>query len=116
MGQEVTVFRRPDLMVVGFALALALPGASRAFAQQAMPLDADKDGSNQIILNASVDACGFGGIPRINEWAFVSLPPGRKIRVYPGDEVLVKGTFHVKEQVENGLVVGLFSITADSVK
>jgi hypothetical protein len=82
----------------------------------AMPLDLDKAGTNEFILNASIDACGFGGVPRINEWAYVSLPAGQKARLYPGDEVVVKGTFYVEERIEGGRIVGLYSIIADSVR
>jgi hypothetical protein len=98
------------------AFVRGLDGQKVSMYGMAMPLDADKDGSHELILNASIDACGFGGVPRINEWAYVSLPADKKVRLYPGDEIVVKGTFHVAEQVEGGRIVGLFSITADSVR
>jgi hypothetical protein len=79
-----------------------------------MPLDFDNGGSTEFIVNATVDACGFGGVPRINEWAHVKLS-GRRLRFDAGQEVIVRGTFRVGEQIENGRVVGLYSMAAETI-
>jgi hypothetical protein len=45
------------------------------------------------------------------------MKPGLKARTYgAGYEILVRGTFSVAEVVEQGRVVGLYSIVADSVQ
>jgi hypothetical protein len=95
----------------------ALDGQRIEIAGNILPLDFDASGTAAFILNANVDACGFGGVPRINEWVHVKMKAGSKVRAAkPGDGILVRGTFHVAEQVEVGRVVGLYSIVADGVE
>lgn len=96
---------------------LALQGKKVEIYGNILPLDYDSSGTTTFILNASVDACGFGGVPRINEWIYVTMKPGQKARTYgAGYEILVRGTFSIAEEVEKGRVVGLYSIVADSVQ
>lgn len=96
---------------------LALNGKKVEIYGNILPLDYDSSGTSTFILNASVDACGFGGVPRINEWVYVAMKPGQKAKTYgAGYEILVRGTFSIAEEVEKGRVVGLYSIVADSVQ
>lgn len=96
---------------------LALQGKKVEIYGNILPLDYDSSGTSTFILNASVDACGFGGVPRINEWIYVTMKPGQKARTYgAGYEILVRGTFSIAEEVEKGRVVGLYSIVADTVQ
>lgn len=96
---------------------LALAGKKVEIYGNILPLDYDSSGTSTFILNASVDACGFGGVPRINEWIYVSMKPGQKAKTYgAGYEILVRGTFSIAEEVEKGRIVGLYSIVADSVQ
>jgi hypothetical protein len=96
---------------------LALQGKKVEIYGNILPLDYDSSGTSTFILNASVDACGFGGVPRINEWIYVTMKPGQKARTYgAGYEILVRGTFSIAEEIEKGRVVGLYSIVADSVQ
>jgi hypothetical protein len=95
----------------------ALDGQRIEIVGNILPLEFDASGTAAFILNATVDACGFGGVPRINEWVHVRMKDGNKTRVdKPGDEILARGVFHVAEQVEEGRVVGLYSLLADSVQ
>jgi hypothetical protein len=81
-----------------------------------LPLDFDDAGVPEFILNATVDACGFGGVPRINEWIHVRMKPGERARAYKaGEEVLVRGILTVQEVVERDRVVNLYAIVADTV-
>jgi hypothetical protein len=99
------------------ATILSLQGKKVEIYGNILPLDYDSSGTSTFILNASVDACGFGGVPRINEWIYVSMKPGQKAKTYgAGYEILVRGTFSIAEEVEKGRVVGLYSIVADSVQ
>jgi hypothetical protein len=96
---------------------LALNGKKVEIYGNILPLDYDTSGTSTFILNASVDACGFGGVPRINEWVYVTMKPGQKAKTYgAGYEILVRGTFSIAEEVEKGRIVGLYSIVADSVQ
>ena len=99
------------------ANVLALNGKKVEIYGNILPLDYDSTGTSTFILNASVDACGFGGVPRINEWIYVAMKPGLKAKTYgAGYEILVRGTFSIAEEVEKGRLVGLYSIVADSVQ
>lgn len=82
----------------------------------AMALDYSSGLMSEFILQASEDACGFGAMPRINEWIFVTMANGKKAKVSTGLDRRVEGTFHIREQVENGRVVSLYTIVADVVK
>lgn len=82
---------------------LALNGKKVEIYGNILPLDYDSSGTSTFILNASVDACGFGGVPRINEWVYVAMKPGQKAKTYgAGYEILVRGTFSIAEEVEKG--------------
>jgi hypothetical protein len=81
-----------------------------------VPLNFEDGRTTDFILNASVDACGFGATPRINEWARLTRINAPRRTFSRGEEVGVRGTFHVKEQVENGRVVGLYSVVAEEIK
>lgn len=99
------------------AQILALQGKKVEIYGNILPMDYDSSGTSTFILNASVDACGFGGVPRINEWIYVTMKPGQKARTYgAGYEILVRGTFKVAEEIDRGRVVSLYSMVADSVQ
>lgn len=94
----------------------ALSGQRVEIIGNILPLDFDGGGSHEFILNATVDACGFGGVPRINEWIHVAMKPGEKTRPFkPGEEILVRGAFSVQEVIDRDRVIGLYSMVADSV-
>lgn len=81
-----------------------------------LPLEiAEGGGVRTFILSTNADSCGFGMPLRINEWAFVTMRPGQTTK--PADtDVLVKGTFEVREVVTDGRVVGLYHLLADEVQ
>jgi hypothetical protein len=94
----------------------ALDGQKVRIVGNAMALDYSSGSMTEFILNATFDACGFGADPRINEWIHVRMAPGLKASIFTGIELEVSGTFSIKEQVEDGRVIGLYSMVADSVK
>jgi hypothetical protein len=92
----------------------ALDGKKVSITGLGLPLDY-KDGlAAEFILAVSSDVCGFGATPRINEWISVSMAAGKKAQVNWGKEMVVKGTFKVKEEIEDGRLVGLYNIIGDS--
>jgi hypothetical protein len=93
-----------------------LDGQKVAIAGIGMALDYSSGATSEFILQASVDACGFGAMPRINEWIYVKMAGGKKTPVYTAMEMVVTGTFRIREEVEDGRVVGLYSIEADRVQ
>ena len=60
------------------------------------------------------DACGCNGTPKMNEVVFCALPEGVTMDVKPGI-VHVIGKLFVGEQKEDGEVVAIYSLDADTV-
>jgi hypothetical protein len=61
------------------------------------------------------DACGCTGTPKLNEIVFCALPDGTTTDVKPGI-VRVTGRLYVGEQREDGDVVAVYVLDADSVQ
>lgn len=61
------------------------------------------------------DACGCNGTPKLNEIVFCALPKGTTTEIKPGI-VTVTGKLYVGEAKEDGVVVMLYQMDADSVK
>lgn len=61
------------------------------------------------------DACGCNGTPKMNEIVFCALPEGQTLEVKAG-VVEVTGTLWVGEQKEEGEVVAIYVLDADSVQ
>ena len=98
----------------------ALNGKRVVIRGNATPANIEPGGVTEFFLANQTDPCGFGTMPRINEWIYVNVGGGRKVNITPPPgstvEVLVKGTFQVKEDIEEGHIVSLFTLTADSVQ
>lgn len=93
-----------------------LDGQKIAITGLTIPLGYDIKGSKEFMLVVSQDVCGFGATPRINEWIHVSMNGGRKVKLAPSTEYRIKGVFHITEQVEDGRVIELYAIDADSTE
>jgi hypothetical protein len=61
------------------------------------------------------DACGCNGTPKMNEIVFCTLPDGVTMDVKPG-VVSVTGKLYVGEEKEDGVVIMLYQMDADTVK
>jgi hypothetical protein len=61
------------------------------------------------------DACGCNGTPKLNEIVFCTLPDGVTMDIKPG-VVTVTGTLYVGEAKEDGVVIMLYQMDADSVQ
>lgn len=94
----------------------ALDGRTVEIYGNAMALDYSSGLMSEFILHMSADNCGFGAMPRINEWIHVTMRDGKRVRVSTALDVKVTGTFRIREQVEDGFVVGLYHIEADRVQ
>jgi hypothetical protein len=83
-----------------------------------VPLEFEGGKTNDFMLAVTADVCGFGAIPRINEWMHVSMAGGRKIPMYATQSytpiLRVRGVLHVKEDIEDGRLVGLYEMVADA--
>jgi hypothetical protein len=61
------------------------------------------------------NACTCSGTPKMNEIVFCALPDGQTMDIQAGI-VHVVGKLYVGEQKEDGVVVTLYTMDADSVK
>ncbi|MBX3462776.1 MAG: DUF3299 domain-containing protein [Planctomycetes bacterium] len=61
------------------------------------------------------DACGCNGTPKLNEIVFCTLPDGVTMDEKPG-VVTVTGKLYVGETKEEGVVVMLYQMDADTVQ
>ena len=98
------------------ARLLPLNGQKVTIIGAVMPVTWEEGGSNEFMLMLSQDLCGFGAIPRLNEFIYVKMTGGRKVIVQQGNEYQVKGVFHLQETVEDGRVTMLYSMDGDSVQ
>ena len=61
------------------------------------------------------EACGCNGTPKLNEIVFCTLPDGVTMDIQPG-VVTATGKFYVGEEKEDGVVIMLYQMDADTVK
>ena len=93
----------------------ALNGQKIKIRGNSMAVDFSEGMMSEFILAVSQDVCGYGAIPRINEWIYVTMTGGKKAKVITGGDMWVIGTFTVKEELIKGRVVGLYSIVGEDV-
>lgn len=60
------------------------------------------------------EACGCNGTPKMNEVIFCTLPDGVTMDIKP-NVVTVTGKIYVGEEKEDGVVVSLYAMDADTV-
>lgn len=97
LPKEVTDLDTKEVTIRGF-MQREVPGSSAV---------------NQFLLIN--DACGCNGTPKLNEIVFCTLPAGVTMDIKPG-VVSVTGKFYVGEEKEDGVVVMLYQMDADTVK
>jgi hypothetical protein len=61
------------------------------------------------------EACGCNGTPKLNEVIFCTLPDGVTTDIQP-NVVTVTGKLYVGEEKEDGVVVVLYAMDADTVQ
>jgi hypothetical protein len=85
------------------------------------PLDLKDGYATHFVLIATVDVCGFGVTPRINERIDVTMAPGTKWKAYASNgldlEASVFGTFTIKEVLDkDNQVLDLYHMVADKIE
>jgi len=100
---------------------LALNGKKLRIYGILKPLDLKDGYATHFVLIATVDVCGFGVTPRINERIDVMMAPGRKWKAYASNgldlEVSVFGTFTIKEILDkDNQVLDLYHLVADKIE
>jgi hypothetical protein len=69
----------------------------------------------EFALVPSLFACCFGQPPQIQHMVLVHVPPGKPVSFFP-DEIIVEGRLKVAEKREDGYVISLFEMDAQSVR
>lgn len=69
----------------------------------------------QFALVPDLFACCFGQPPQLQHTIVVNCPPDRGVD-YFADEIVVQGTLKVEEKKDEGFIISLFELDADSVK
>jgi hypothetical protein len=69
----------------------------------------------QFALVPSLFSCCFGQPPQIQHTIVVNCPKGKTLAYCP-DEIVVQGKLGVKEKKDDGYIVSIFEVSADSVK
>ena len=79
-----------------------------------MPLNANREGTTEFVLNGSYDMCGFGGPVMINQWAMIKFIGKGKVP-YTHRPLTVFGTLEVGEEYKEGRLYSLYRLKADAV-
>jgi hypothetical protein len=100
---------------------LALSGKKLRIYGILKPLDLKDGYATHFVLIATVDVCGFGVTPRINERIDVNMVPGTKWKAYASNgldlEASVFGTFSIKEVLDkDNQVLDLYHLVADKIE
>jgi hypothetical protein len=91
-----------------------LSGATVRLRGYMIPMD-QAESITQFALVPSLFACCYGQPPQIQHTIVVSTPKGKAVSYYP-DEIVVQGKLNVQQKKDDGFIVSLFEISAQSVK
>ncbi len=80
-----------------------------------MQLVSESDNITRFQLVPDRFACCFGQPPQIQHTSMVSCPAGKSVKYFP-DMVWVEGTLKVGEQRDEGFVLAIFEVTANSIR
>lgn len=80
-----------------------------------MPVNVDKDGNvSEFALNGKYDMCFYGAPSSINQWVYVKMTEGKKIK-FNHNPIAVYGILEVGEEFKDGEIVSLYRMTSDKV-
>lgn len=91
-----------------------LSGATLRLRGYMIPMD-QAENITQFALVPSLFSCCFGQPPQIQHTIVVNCPKGKAVSYFP-DEIVVEGKLSVQEKKDDGYVVSLFEVQANSVK
>jgi hypothetical protein len=71
-----------------------------------------KDGkTTEFLLMANLMLCCYGTVPKVNDWVLVRIPGG--VDVVPDRLITFRGLFHVKAQIDDGILTAVYELDAD---
>lgn len=92
----------------------ALNGKQVAISGFMLPINANRDGATEFVLNGNYDMCGFGGPVSINQWAMVKYVGKGKVP-YTHLPLTVFGQLEVGEEYRDGHLYSLYRMKANAV-
>ena len=79
------------------------------------PYDLQDGRVSRFFLMGDIIACCYGRPLQPNELIECAAPDGRTFEYHKHVPIMVRGTLRVKEEIENGYVVGLYTLEPDDV-
>lgn len=92
-----------------------LNGQSVQLAGYMIPVDVDGHKVLAFVLVKDQQACCYGRSPAMNEFVFVRLHKGMDLDLQMDVPIQVTGNFEVGEDIQEGAVISLYRMVADSV-
>lgn len=92
----------------------ALNGKQVSISGFMLPINANRDGATEFVLNGNYDMCGFGGPVSINQWAMVKYVGKGKVP-YTHLPLTAFGTLEVGEEYRDGHLYSLYRMKANAV-
>ena len=81
-----------------------------------MPVEMDGREVRSFVLVRDQQLCCFGRMPALNEWVLVRVGKGGAVDMNMDEPIEVEGSFEVGEDIEEGAVMSLYRMVADTVK
>jgi len=81
-----------------------------------VPVDQEAEGTNRFVLLNCALACCYGKMPKPNEWIDVTVKGGERISLAIDQPAWAFGRLEVREEIEDGTLVGLYWMEADEVR
>lgn len=78
-----------------------------------VPVDVEAGKVYSFILTNSTLLCCFGIMPNLNEWMWVEMEEGKSTDWFNNIPILVRGKLEVGEEIEDGIIISLYRMTAD---
>jgi hypothetical protein len=95
---------------------LALDSTQVRIVGYMLPFEFGGRGVTQFGLMSDLDACGYGENLNPTNWVNVYMPPGKSASYSNFDYIEVFGRFYVAPGYEDGQLVSMYWMQADSVK
>ncbi|MBT9588421.1 DUF3299 domain-containing protein [bacterium] len=81
-----------------------------------MPVEMDGREVRSFVLVRDQQLCCFGRMPALNEWVLVRVGQGGGVDMNMDEPIEVEGSLEVGEDIEEGAVMSLYRMVADTVK
>jgi hypothetical protein len=81
-----------------------------------LPVETKKDRVTKFLLMADQSSCCFGKIPEPNEWVVVDMTAKEGGPILMDQLVEIDGKIEVEEKWEEGFFVGIYHVSAKTVK